>query len=1150
MDDLQPHPQVSIPFVSVFARLTAALLLCLLLLPVHAQDAEPTAAAPVLSDAEIASLLTDIGAARGGLQERLEDIDSSEAEAWLEESPLDRLNNRLEGELSEAEQELWQQAQENELNALELVRGAVNRVQQARNGGARLDETVVMLEEMRAALGVEQLLPPAANLGEIEEALNGLTSRRSQALIELNQLRETRDRLQDDFDALPARMEELRRAREQELADLSEQDLGGELEEAREAALNTLRRRLDARVIATQLDSQSMLARLQVLPLEIRAHELQQIWLARQVERLQTGFTELSSQELRAISRRLRNLLASNPRLIEAQEERVELLRGNLAAIDTAQERIAELQAAQAEYARVEEDLSFTLESVLARMEVSGLTETLGSLYLEEQRRLQVHVNKEVELQALLQELSQTRLRIISLRDQARAVAADSEADASDLVALETLQAETREILLQVEQGLADQLRQTEVQLRAVVALVDELEQVLRETLIWWPSHRPLNQDWLMSIPVAVQALLNPTAWTDVGAAFQRITIESPLSFLAILSLVGMVIALSRSSRGRLARLAERTQHRFTDNIGHTVQAIGWSLLVALPVPLLLIALAYRLNLTVDSTAGVEIIATMLASAGLWWLVGHLVLTFIGRNGVGTVHFKWNPELLNRLRRNLAWYLPLQFCLILLLALSFAHPDDLVLDVVGRLTLVVTGLIAALLSWRLLAGFDRAAERPLLPRGRKIILVVLLAFAGASMVLALSGYLLTVSELLMRGISTLAVIGLVWLGHRLAVRSVALSESRLRAARLREERAKLAAMETNTPAGEAPPDIPDPHLSIEDINTQTRTLLRVAVAGVMVLALFWVWADILPALTWLDDRQLWTREISLPDGVVAQEIVSYQDVLLALFLAFLFIRAARNLPGLIEIILTRATQMDAAGRYSVSTLSRYLVFIVTIVSVFSLLGLRWGELQWLVAALTLGLGFGLQEVVANFVSGLIMLFERPVRVGDTITIGEYSGTVAKIRTRATTLIDWDNREVVVPNKNFITERLINWTLTDTVTRIIIPVGVSYDADPDLVTETLQKIAEEHSLVLQEPPPLVLFLQFGDSTLNFELRVFVSQLRERLEATSSLHHAIIREFRRCGIEIAYPQMDLHVRHMPDLNQEDLPTRQDPLIVKST
>jgi potassium efflux system protein len=220
--------------------------------------------------------------------------------------------------------------------------------------------------------------------------------------------------------------------------------------------------------------------------------------------------------------------------------------------------------------------------------------------------------------------------------------------------------------------------------------------------------------------------------------------------------------------------------------------------------------------------------------------------------------------------------------------------------------------------------------------------------------------------------------------------------------------------------------------------------------------------------------------------------------------------------------------MDSAARYTVTTLLRYAIMVVAIVSVFSLLSLRWSELQWMVAALTLGLGFGLQEVVANFVSGLIMLFERPVRVGDTITIGEFSGTVARIRTRATTVIDWDNREIVVPNKNFITERLINWSLSDTMTRIVLTIGVSYDSDVDLVMQSLKEIAEQHPLVMKDPAPTVLFLKLGDSALNFEMRVYVAQLRERMETTSDLHRAIIRVFRERGIEISFPQMDLHIR----------------------
>jgi potassium-dependent mechanosensitive channel len=560
------------------------------------------------------------------------------------------------------------------------------------------------------------------------------------------------------------------------------------------------------------------------------------------------------------------------------------------------------------------------------------------------------------------------------------------------------------------------------------------------------------------------------------------------------------------------------------------VQAIGWSLLRALPVPVLLAATAHRLRQLPEIGSGVEILSAVFFSLSVWWLAGHLLLLISSRNGIGTVHFAWNPVILKRLRRHLAWFLPSQLLVILSIALAFGHPSDDVRDVFGRMGLLAAVLLSGWFAWHMLAPLPDPVATPNADRKRRMARLALTAFALALALLTLAGYLLTVGEMLQRAINTGVVLAAVWLGYSLAARALVLSEARLQLQRMREQRAKAAVLETAAQVGEgAVIDVPEPHLSLENINLQTRTLLRVTTGAAVVLALFWVWADILPALTWLERVTLWSRTIVVGETEILSR-VSLQDFLLAIFLGVLFTLAARNLPGLVEILLSRSTRMDAAGRYTITTLLRYLLAVVAVISVFSLLGLRWSELQWMVAALTLGLGFGLQEVVANFVSGIIMLFERPVRVGDTITIGEYSGTVTKIRTRATTIMDWDNREIVVPNKAFITERLINWTLSDTMTRIVIPVGVSYDADVDAVIATLGEIARAHPTVMADPAPTVFFLSFGDSTLNFELRVYVSQMKERLVTISDLHRAIIREFRIRGIEIAYPQMDLHLRDM--------------------
>ena len=189
--------------------------------------------------------------------------------------------------------------------------------------------------------------------------------------------------------------------------------------------------------------------------------------------------------------------------------------------------------------------------------------------------------------------------------------------------------------------------------------------------------------------------------------------------------------------------------------------------------------------------------------------------------------------------------------------------------------------------------------------------------------------------------------------------------------------------------------------------------------------------------------------------------------------------------------------------------------------------LALGDVQWLVAALGVGLGFGLQEIVANFVSGLIVLAERPIRIGDVVTVGSTTGKVARIQARATVLVDFDNKEVIIPNKTFITERFVNWTLSDTVTRITLRVGVGYESDPEQVRSTLLALAHSHPAVLAEPAPVALFMALADSTLNFELRCFVSEIGDRLRTTDDLHSQIVSSFRAGGIRLAYPQMDVHL-----------------------
>jgi potassium efflux system protein len=214
--------------------------------------------------------------------------------------------------------------------------------------------------------------------------------------------------------------------------------------------------------------------------------------------------------------------------------------------------------------------------------------------------------------------------------------------------------------------------------------------------------------------------------------------------------------------------------------------------------------------------------------------------------------------------------------------------------------------------------------------------------------------------------------------------------------------------------------------------------------------------------------------------------------------------------------------------YAITTLITYIIVIIGVVLTLGALGAQWSKLQWLVAALGVGLGFGLQEIVANFVSGIIILFERPIRVGDTVTVGGKTGTVARIRIRATTLIDWDRKEQIIPNKTFVTQDLTNWTLSDSITRVIVRVGVAYGSDIDTVQDLLNDVATANNRVATDPPPAVFCVALADSGINFEMRVFVKSMLDIMPLSHELYAAITRKLGEAGIEIPFPQRDIHIR----------------------
>jgi potassium efflux system protein len=325
---------------------------------------------------------------------------------------------------------------------------------------------------------------------------------------------------------------------------------------------------------------------------------------------------------------------------------------------------------------------------------------------------------------------------------------------------------------------------------------------------------------------------------------------------------------------------------------------------------------------------------------------------------------------------------------------------------------------------------------------------------------------------------------------------------------------------------------------LSEMGQKTRKFIRYSSYLITLLIIISFWRDLLPAFTFLD-IELWTTNkkvleiVKLPDGTSQEHLtdkivsISFVNLLGSICLLWITIIIARHIPWILEMFALRRFGFDTGGIFAVKTITSYLITLLGISFSLHLIGIGWAKVQWLIAAMSVGLGFGLQEIFANFISGLIILFEQPMRVGDIISIGNNTGTVTQIKIRATTITNWDNREVIIPNKEFITGELINWTLTNNTLRHIFKIGVSYGSDIKKVQEILLDVAANCKKILHDPPSKALLSDFGDSSLNFELRVYIDGMDGWADFIHSVNYEIEKKLTEANITIPFPQRDVHI-----------------------
>ncbi|QXI43638.1 mechanosensitive channel MscK [Pseudomonas wayambapalatensis] len=684
-----------------------------------------------------------------------------------------------------------------------------------------------------------------------------------------------------------------------------------------------------------------------------------------------------------------------------------------------------------------------------------------------------------------------------------------------------------RELSALLNESITLQLNQ-----KQLLGTAQNLRTTLDEQMFWIPSNKPLDWDWLRYVPERFADQVASLPW---GSGIKELAdglSQRPLLFLPLLLVIGALLWRRKYLYQRLGKVHQDIGHFRRDSQWHTPQAILINILLAMPVSLGLALCSYALQIDArGQNANLGAALWQLAQA---WLVFYTAYRVLAPGGVAEVHFRWHKPQVEFLRGWVRRLGTVVLALVGVVAVAEHQPSALADDVLGiGVVLACYALMAWLLS-RLLLSSPAHRDTSLF---RKAVGVAFTALPIALFVAVCFGYYYTALKLTDRLIYTLYLL-LFWLVIEAAfVRGLSVAARRLAYQRALSKRA--AAKEGLD--GEV--IVEEPTLDIEQVNQQSLRLIRLALLGGFIGGLYWVWSDLITVFSYLNNVTLY--EYASGTGATASMVpISLGDLLGALVIAGITIALASNLPGLLEVLVLSRLSLAQGSAYAITTLLSYVIVGVGIVSTLATLGVSWDKLQWLVAALSLGLGFGMQEIFANFISGIMILFERPVRIGDTITIGNLSGTVSKIRIRATTITDFDRKDIIVPNKTFITGQLINWSLTDTVTRVTLKLGIDYGSDLDLVRDLLLKGAHENPRVLKDPEPIVYFLQFGESSLDHELRMHVRDLGDRNPTLDEINRYINREFKAHDIKISVRQVEVFLMDTKGGKQQMIPLESKP------
>ena len=810
------------------------------------------------------------------------------------------------------------------------------------------------------------------------------------------------------------------------------------------------------------------------------------------------------------------------------------------------------------------EDLRGWLTQAKSRVDTVGLTDAVGAFLRNLKLRMPNASAYRLSIRDRSSDINSANFKLMEMTDE-RNVSVGVAVDQAIRNSRVSVPYSERRDLVQTGKGLIEEQREkfldpavrdqtkyfnTLVSLstteQEIIQTVDEATEYINENVLWIRSSQPL---YLSPLPSHSETwFLSRSSWTQVGPRLLQDIKSRPLPWVlfaaAVMTLIWFRMRLRQTIREIGARASQNTFAHFMP----TIRTLLLTITTCLPVPLIFWFLARRLF----ASAGTD--QTMLALAsGFTTLAGiyfplELIRQTCRPSGLGTAHFQWPKTALEKLRKNLRLLLYLAVPLATIAAflggggVSYGH------DVLERYFALAATVISGVFVYRTAhprtgasAAFLANNASGWLNRLAYIWYPALVAVPAILFILNVLGYHFTSQQLGWRFFWSVCLLFALAVTVSLLVRWSLIHRRKLRLEEIKAQKEQRAETESDASATLM---LQESSAELQEQMVQSRNLARTMMIAVGLIGLWLVWSDVIPALQLFERWPLWNSTQTINEIVtnetgtatsVSREVVdpvTIAEIAMAILVVIVTLGAAKNIPGLLEFVLLRRLPIDRSIRYAITTLVSYVIVMVGLIVAGGTIGLHWNQIQWMATALTFGLAFGLQEVFANFVAGIIILFEQPVRVGDVVEIDGVTGIVTRIRIRATTITNWDRKDYIVPNKEFITGKLLNWTRSDEIVRVTVTVGVAYGSDTELAKRLLQETVDEHPEVLDDPPTIICFDAFGDNSLNFTVRVFVKTYERRMHIAHDLHMEIDRKFREAEIEISFPQRDLHIRSYPE------------------